>query len=323
MREYGFELALCATLEQSRTDSLVSRQIGAAVATPGNRIADIVCVEAGEEFDRRAAITAETIPDSLLDAQIGPGGWTPVSTLSESAQRAVDRGVEIGYLEQTYRGGRWLVRSVCRYPDWFADLLLIENKPTLDRPGALMDQVQLDASLAVVDRVVVATADYVTGAHLNRLPEAVGVWRIHDTPTQPRIEVVRSPQHLATQSPGIEPMAKHAGRTDIAIVSPAAKERARRRIAERAYGKGWRRHLPACDECDPEASPLEATVPWCQWASRIVDPARDCGPECSGHSPGDGPPSSLDQERAERTLWRHNPSGLQRRQAGFSTFRSE
>jgi len=85
---------------------------------------------------------------------------------------------------------------------------------------------------------VLATASYVTRAHLNRIPEAVGVWRF-DPDTGER-EVVRESTPFEPDAPGVEIREERALQTDVALVDPAAKARKRRRIAERAYGKGWR-----------------------------------------------------------------------------------
>lgn len=59
MREFAFELALCAHLEAD-FEGLVSRQLGASLH--GNRVMDIVCIEPGPAFDTRTRITSEEFP---------------------------------------------------------------------------------------------------------------------------------------------------------------------------------------------------------------------------------------------------------------------
>ncbi|WP_312910435.1 DUF5787 family protein [Natronosalvus caseinilyticus] len=338
MSEFAFELELCAALEARRA-GILARQLGGSVASPGARILDVVCVEPGPEFDRRTAITADSIPDAALEADVGTGRaryWKDCFDCHpERARRAVERAVEIGFFESERRNGREYVRQVARYPDWYVKLIGIENKPDLGRPGDLETQLRLDVSLALVDEAVLATESYVTRAHLNRIPEEVGVWRVHrDAPAAPtggdtgsvddtiEIEVIREPTPLPTAKPGIEPLEYHPGRTDVAVVSPERKVRARRRLAERAYGKGWRTYeFPACAACGP----LErdgATLPHCQWAGRVVDASSECGPACPGYEPVEecDIQVNLEAERDERTPWVADPAGKRRRQSGLDRF---
>ena len=328
MSEFAFELELCATVE-AQSDGIVSRQLGAGVTAPGGRIVDVVRVDPGPAFEDRLGLTPETIPQAAIDADVGPGRARPVTDAFEchpnQARRIADRAVEIGFFERERRAGREYVRQVARYPDWFGRLTGIENKPDLGSPGALATQLRTDVSLAVFDSVILATESYVTGAHLHRLPSAVGVWRVHREETPIRIEVVREPSALPTEKPGIEPLAEKPGRTDVAVVSPAAKARTRRRIAERAYGKGWRTFsMPACGACDPTAADRfgddSVTLPYCRWAGRLVDAESECGPDCSAHDPA--PPVSVDTEtqRASRTPWVADPPEWTRRQASLDRF---
>ncbi|ELZ12311.1 hypothetical protein C479_05868 [Halovivax asiaticus JCM 14624] len=333
MREFAFELELCAALEERR-EGIVARQLGASVANPGGRIVDVVIVEPGPQFDRRRALTAETIPDVLLAADIGPGRWTPWRTAldchPDRAHQAVEHGVEIGYLERTRRNGRDCVRQVARYPtDWTERLVAIENKPDLGTPGDLERQLRTDVSLALVDEIVLATESYVTGAHLNRIPPEVGVWRVHregdDDIELPTIEVVREPSPLPVEEPGIEPLASHPGRTDIGIVSPVEKATARRRLAERAYGKGWRTYaFPPCASCSGTDvggnDEPTATLPNCSWKERAIDAASECGTSCPGYEPADPVAVDLVVEREARTPWVADPEPSTRRQVGLDRF---
>jgi len=318
VREFGFELSLCARLERDR-DAVVSRQLGAGVH--GRRVVDTVLVDPGPDIDERAAITAETIPPEAIESPVGPGRARRLSEAfdvrPDRARAIVDRAVEVGFFERERRDGHTYVRQTTRYPEeWFVGLLGVENKPDLDRPGALETQLLTDVHLAVLDRVVLATASHVTGAHLNRLPDAVGVWQFD--PDTGEHTVLREPTQLPVEDGGIEIRDRSPGRTDIALATPAEKTRVRRRLAERAYGKGWRTYeLPACARVDPDADGL----PVCPWKGRVVRPATDCGPACDGHEPADPPDVDVEPRRVARTPWDPDPAGRQRRQAGLDRYR--
>ena len=332
MSEFAFELELCAHLED-RDDGILARQLGASVADPGGRILDIVRLEPGAAFDDRTAITDESIPDAAIEADVGPGRaryWKDAFDCRPvRARRATERACEIGFFERERRNGRTYVRQVARYPDWYDRIVGIENKPDLGRPGDLEAQLRTDASLGLVDEIVLATESYVTRAHLNRIPDSVGVWRVHrgDGATVDGdlgIEVVREPTPLPVDEPGVEPLEFHPGRTDIAIVDPEAKARGRRRIAERAYGKGWRTYaFPDCGACRADDS-SGATLPYCEWNGRVVDAGSECGPSCRGHDPvpgtGSGSDIDLEAERDRRTPWVGTPEGKRRRQSGLDRF---
>ncbi|WP_122088096.1 DUF5787 family protein [Halalkalicoccus subterraneus] len=318
MREFAFELSLCAHLEDE--GGIVARQLGGAVAAPGSRILDIVHVEAGPEFDARAAITPETIPARAIEAAVGVGRARPVNELAPAdatyARAGIERAVDVGFFKRERRGGREYVRQTTRYPDeWFSTVTAIENKPDLSTPGDLERQLRFDVSLGLVDRVVLATGSYVTRAHLNRIPEPVGVWRFVDG----KREVIREPQSLNPGDWGVELREQRSIRTDVSMVPPGEKARKRRRIAERAYGKGWRVAPPACAEGSVETH-AGASVPYCTHYDRIVDPG-ECGPSCPGYEPDDPPAADLDDERDRRTPWIAEPAGTKRRQAGLDRFR--
>jgi len=327
VREYGFELRLCARLEREAA-WLVSRQLGASLH--GKRVVDVVQVEPGPEFDARAAITAETIPDRAIAADVGPGrarhwraafGVQPAHSEEHPAhdRAAMERAVEVGFLERERRAGRTYVRQAARYPDWFGRLRGIENKPDLDDPGDLALQLRRDVSLAALDEVVLATASHVTGAHLNRIPDAVGVWRV-DPDTGERT-VVREPTPLDADGPGLEVIAEHPGRTEVRPVTADGKALVRRRLAERAYGKGWRTwDLPGCGNCEAGACAGAEGLPHCTHHDRLVHPAADCGPDCPGYEPADPPAVDPDAERDRRTAWEVDPEGRARRQAGLDRF---
>ena len=321
--EFAFELELCATLEVER-DAVVARQLGGGVAVPGGRVLDAVLVEPGPSFDERAAITDETIPADAIDADLGPGKFRPVTDAinarPDRARSVAERAAEVGFVELDRRCGRQCARQVARYPsDWFVDIVGVENKPDLGSPGALRDQLRTDVSLGLLDRVVLATGSYVTDAHRNRIPDDVGIWRYHRD--ERRLEVVREPRRLPTDDYGVELLERHPGRADVAVVTPSAKASARRRIAERAYGKGWRTfELPPCDRISAGTCHGAACLPQCAWKDRIVRPASECGPDCAGFEPADPPSVDRRSERAARTPWVADPPGRQRTQTGLDRF---
>ncbi|MFB6143362.1 MAG: DUF5787 family protein [Halorientalis sp.] len=321
MREFAFELSLCAHLEAER-EAVVARQLG--TACHGSRVMDVVAVEPGPGFDRRAAITDEAIPAPAVESDAGPGAaryWKDALDVHpDRAESVIDRAVDLGFFERERRNGRTYVRQTTRYPDdWFDSLVGIENKPDLGRPGDLERQLRTDVSLGLLDAVVLATASHVTGAHENRIPEAVGIWRF-DPATGER-EVVREPTPLDPDGPGIELRARHAGRAEVEPVTAAEKARQRRRVAERAYGKGWRTYdLPACGECESASRFGSDGLPHCDWAERLVDPASECGPDCPGHDPAAPPAVDADAARDARQPWVADPEGVAREQAGLDRF---
>jgi len=316
VREFAFELALCAAIEDG--ESLLGRQLGTAVH--GRRVMDVVAVEPGPAFDERAAISAETIPAAAIESDVGPGRarfWKDAFDCHpETARGAIERAVAVGFFERERRGGRTYVRQTARYPDdWFGRLRGIENKPDLGRPGDLETQLLTDVELALLDEVVLATASHVTGAHLNRIPEAVGVWEFD--PETGDLTVVRDPETLPTTEPGVDVLERTPARTDVRIATAAEKARQRRRVAERVYGKGWRPdEYPACAVVDPDDDGL----PYCPWAERVVHPGVDCGADCAGHDPAEPPAVDVAGLRAAGSSWRPDPDGRRRQQAGLDRF---
>jgi len=354
VREYGFELRLAAHLERSvattaggeRTQGRVSteagrdpavadlepggilaRQLGTSVAGVGARVMDLVYVEPGPEFDARRRLSAATIPPLAIESEVGIGRFTPVSRAidapPEIATHVAETAAEAGFFELGRRSGTAVVRQTTRYPAWYGGLIGIENKPDLASPGDLAAQLRQDVSLGVLDAVILATESYVTRAHLNRLPDAVGVWQVDLSAASP-IEVRRPPEPLGADEPGFEILAEQPGQFEVEPVSPGAKARQRRRIAERAYGKGWRTfELPACANASPTDVAETAGLPGCDWKGRLVDPAAECGPGCGGHEPAPPPAVDLDAERARRTPWVEDPPGVARRQADLAHFRED
>ncbi|MFB6086672.1 MAG: DUF5787 family protein [Halodesulfurarchaeum sp.] len=332
MREYDFELRLAALLErdglpgrlEADEPGILARQLGTSVVGSGSRILDLVAVEPGPAFDERVALTEETIPPLALESSVSVGNFRPVRTAIDAppavAQRVAERAAEVGFFELARRDGRPVARQVARYPDWFSTLVGIENKPDLGRPGDLAAQLRRDVSLRVLDHVVLATASHVTGAHRHRLPDPVGIWRVD--PDEPRVEVIREPEPLSPAEPSFEIRAEQPGQFDVSFVPGAAKARQRRRIAERAYGKGWRpAAVPGCSNFSLERVAGAGGLPGCSWAGRLVEPAAECGPDCPGFEAGQAVDVDPISERARRTPWEPDPPGRARKQAFLDRFR--
>ncbi|MEF8822105.1 MAG: DUF5787 family protein [Halovenus sp.] len=315
MREFGFELALCAHLEAEET--IVSRQLG--TSCHGSRVMDIVSITPGPEFDDRRAITAETIPPLAIESDVGAGTATywkhAFDCHPDRARDVVDAAVDCGFFERERHKSRTHVRQSVRYPDWYGTIRGIENKPDLDCPGDLETQLLTDIELGLLDEVVLATSSYVTGAHRNRIPDPVGIWRFD--PDSGERTVVREPSRLPVSEPGIEITSRSSTRTEIEIATSDEIERQRRRVAERAYGKGWRTYdLPPCARIDPDG----AGLPYCPWKERLVRPAEDCGDCCDGYEPADRPAVDPDTVRAERSAWEPEPAGRSRTQGSLDNY---
>ncbi len=319
--EFAFEVALSARLESDR-DAVITRQLG--TACHGNRVMDLVVVDPGPGFAERTAITPERIPLPAIESAVGPGRaryWKDAFEIGpDRAEAVVERAVELGFFERERRNGRTYVRQTARYPeDWFERLVGIENKPDLGRPGDLQTQLRKDVSLGLLDAVILSTESHVTGAHLNRIPEAVGIWRFF--PDTGEREVIREPTPLAPTEPGIDVLERRTARTDVAVVTAEEKRRQRRRVAERAYGKGWRTYdFPDCAEVEAAERFGRGGLPYCAWKGRIVDPARECGPDCAGYDPAGAPDVDAAAERADGQPWEPDPEGRQRRQSGLDRF---
>jgi len=316
VQEFAFELSLCATLESER-DTVLSRQLGTQVHD--RRVMDIVAVDPGPEFDERTAITPERIPSPAIESRAGPGRaryWKDAFDCHpDRARDAIDRAVDCGFFERERRNGRTYVRQTTRYPDWYDRLVGIENKPDLDRPGALQTQLLTDVKLGLLDAVVLATASHVTGAHRNRIPDEVGIWQFD--PESGERAVLRDPSPLPTDEHGTEIVDRGSARTEIEIATPTEIERARTKIAERAYGKGWRTYdLPACARIEAD----DAGLPYCPWKGRLVRPVEDCGTACDGHDSAETPEIDMAAIRASRSPWEPAAEGRQRSQSGLDQF---
>ncbi|QZA88661.1 hypothetical protein K0C01_00335 [Salinarchaeum sp. IM2453] len=319
--EFTFELSLCAYLETQR-DAIIARQLGAGVDSSGRRIIDIAIAEPGPRFEFRASLTAESIPIDLIEAPIGPGTFRSASDAIDRPvkhrQDLIERGAEIGFIEKRRNSGTAEIRQVVRYPyRWYSNLIGIENKPDLSSPGKLIDQLQFDVSLGLFDNVILATATRVTDVHLNRIPEEVGVWVYSP---EDGIEVVRQAEQLQPNAYGIELVSHNSDHSQISPVSEKAKQQARQRIAERAYGKGWRvSSLPECQSCNFQSRHGTPCLPFCVEKQQVVSPSGDCV-SCSLRSDESTHQYDPTDERDRRTPWKANPTGYQHKQAGLDRF---
>ena len=311
---------LCAHLEAT-TDAIIARQLGGGVASTGGRIFDIVLIDPGNELANRQAITSEAIPIEAIVSDVGVGEarqWPTNQDLHpQHAERIKERAITVGFFESAPAIGPSMVRQTTPYPDWIGSITAIENKPSLDRPGDLEMQLQRDVSLGLVDAVILATESHVTGAHLNRIPDEVGVWRIHTTGETITREVVREPTPLDSADWGIEIGDGSSTTRHIATVMPSDKEQARIQLAERAYGKGWRPSLPHCSRAATACMDGTKTLPYCQWKDVIIDPV-GCTTACPEFDAAPPPPVDLRAEREARTPWIADPPGVTRKQAGLT-----
>uniref|UniRef100_UPI00037A16AF DUF5787 family protein n=1 Tax=Halarchaeum acidiphilum TaxID=489138 RepID=UPI00037A16AF len=265
--EFGFELRVCAWAERywepadADSHALVARQLGTQ-----RRRWDTIVVEADPDALRaRAAFGADELDPDLLDVvRHAPASWTfyrdalpdpgyPWRYVREAIHRASARGV----LEERKRGNRIEIRRIAPYPDWVRRIVAIENKPDLDAAAArdLADQLERDVALGLADEVWVATRADATRALVTEMPSAAGVLSF-DAPASSEAsdeaeaaratrdpsmdaDVAWHPRALDPDATGVR-VTEHGDPTAFEYVAPAEKRGTRRRIAERAYGRGWR-----------------------------------------------------------------------------------
>nr|WP_303704315.1 DUF5787 family protein [Haloquadratum walsbyi] len=299
----------------------MSRQLGAAVAHPGRRVIDICGVVPGSDFDTRSSITDTRIPERAVAGPAGVGTSVRRSNAidgsPQTTEAAIEQAIAADFFTVENHSGHDHIRQTTRYPtEWFDRLIGIENKPDLTRPGDLTRQLRVDISLGLFNTVILATETHVTRAHLNRIPDAVGVWQF-DSDTDDRT-VIRQPAELKTETPGIELGSDHSDHTEVHPVSSKEKLRARRRIAERAYGKGWRNYtLPTCAHAETQPDGR----PYCAKFDCVINPAQSCDTDCPEYTHAEPPDWDKNILRDTRSPWTHNPPGVRRRQSGLDRFR--
>lgn len=298
VKEFGFELRVCAWAERHWQPSgdgrvLVARQLGTR-----SRRWDTVIIETTETaLTQRAAFGPERLDSDLLFvAQHAPTGWDyyrdclpdpgyPWRYVRESIHRAADRG----FIETRRDGNRIEIRRRYRYPDWVDRIVAIENKPDLDASAArrLAEQLEHDVALGLADEVWLATnttGDDIEPALLEAMPVDVGILAVDADGIH--AERVWNPRTLDASSPGVRPTDRCDGRIDFEYADADWKQRKRLEIAERAYERGWRSYAetmrPDCRhfELRDPAGPF----PWC--AAKEREPtATECSGRCVDFEP--------------------------------------
>ncbi|MBP2252310.1 hypothetical protein J2754_002653 [Halarchaeum solikamskense] len=346
--EFGFELRVCAWAERHWTPAdpdsrvLVARQLGTQ-----RRRWDTVLVEADPAGLRaRAAFGPDELDADLLDVvRYAPADWTyyrdalpdpgyPWRYVREAIHRASARGV----LEERKRSNRIEIRRIAPYPDWVRRVVAIENKPDLDASAAraLADQLERDVALGLADEVWVATRADRTRALVTEMPSAAGVLTVEATDdagggrTDGRLpgatrapaidaDVAWHPRALDPDASGVR-VTDHGDPTTFEYVAPAEKRETRARIAERAYGRGWRAYAdtmrPDCRAFDLRRAG-DGHVPYCHAKDR-EQTAAECSGSCAEFAPEPpgwrqrgwpiegGPGSAVKRLLAERRR-RHRP----------------
>jgi len=293
--EFGFELRVCAWAEAhwepAASDSrvLVARQLGTQ-----RRRWDTVVVEADPAGLReRAAFGARELDPELRSlAERAPAEWTyyrdalpdpgyPWRYVREAIHRASARGV----LDERKRGNRIEIRRIAPYPEWVRRVVAVENKPDLDASAAraLSDQLERDVALSLADEVWVATEADATSALVAEMPVSAGVLTVAEDAD---VSVAWHPRSLDPDGTGVR-VTEHGDPTTFEYVSPAEKRETRARIAERAYGRGWRSYVETmradCRTFDLARGP-DGYVPYCHAKGR-EQTAAECSGSCASFAP--------------------------------------
>ena len=190
MKEFGFELRVCAWAERNWPPGtgdgspIVARQLGTK-----RRRWDTIVVETAESglAGRAPFGEARLGSDLLFVARHAPASWAyyreclpdpgyPWRYVREAIHEADDRG----FLGTRRDGNRIEIRRRYRYPEWVDRIVAIENKPDLDAAAArrLGEQLEHDVALGLADEVWLATeatAEGVEPALLEAMPVEVGI----------------------------------------------------------------------------------------------------------------------------------------------------
>ncbi len=308
MKEFGFELRLCAwaernwpPLDESDGVSLVARQLGTK-----HRRWDTVVIETTDTgLTDRAPFDTERLDSDLLHvARNAPSSWTyyrdalpdpgyPWRYVREAVHRASDRG----FLDTRRVGNRIEIRRRYRYPDWVDRIIAIENKPDLDAAAArvLAEQLEHDIALGLADEVWLATSATDAGiepALLEAMPVEVGVLAVSDLHRGATVEPIWNPRTLGVTDPGTRILDRPTGgSTDrsaarFEYADPDWKRRKRLEIAERAYERGWRSYAETMrTDCRGfELRDPTGPFPWCALKSR-EQTAAECSARCREFEP--------------------------------------
>jgi hypothetical protein len=257
----------------------VARQLGTQ-----QRRWDTVVVEADPErlAARRQFGDRELDSDLLHIVRHAPTEWAwyrealpepdyPWRYVRESIHRADDRGI----LKTRRSGNRIEIKQIAPYPDWVDRLIAIENKPDLDASAArqLADQLQHDVDTALADEVWVATAKTdrrVEPALLESLPVEAGILT---TDFEEGVDVdSASVEWYPTRLTSGQESDQHNRRLE---------------LAERAYGRGWRRYYktmrPDCRQFQLRRAG-RVLLPWCE-AKACHQSSTVCGSSCGDFEP--------------------------------------
>ncbi|QCJ48049.1 DUF5787 family protein [Haloprofundus sp. MHR1] len=293
--EFVFELLTCRWAERAwppesdRESALVvARQLGTK-----RRRWDTVVVEADPEaLAARAAFGDDELDSNLLHvARHAPAEWTwyrdalphpgyPWRYVLAAIHRAAARGV----VEKRRKGRRIEIRRIAPYPDWIRRIVAIENKPDLDASAAraLSGQLEHDVETALADEVWLATAATdaaVEPALLESIPVDVGILAL-DFSAGVRADA----GEVAWYPSSLSPRADGDG-----VDSGDCGDRAetRLRLAERAYGRGWRSyHSTMRQDCRhfELRRAGDALLPWCAAKGRHQT-AAECAGSCGSFQP--------------------------------------
>ncbi|WP_224450080.1 DUF5787 family protein [Haloprofundus salilacus] len=295
--EFVFELLTCRWAERAwppdgdRTSALVvARQLGTK-----RRRWDTVVVEADPEgLAARAAFGADELDSDLLHVvRHAPAEWTwyrdtlphpgyPWRYVLAAIHRAAARGV----VEKRRNGRRIEIRRIAPYPDWVRRIVAVENKPDLDASAAraLSGQLEHDVEAALADEVWLATATTgaaVEPALLEDIPVDVGILALDFSEG-----VTADAGEVAWYPSSLSPETDESGETD-ETDDRTDRVETRLRLAERAYGRGWRSYhetmRPDCRFFELRRAG-DALLPWCA-AKKRHQTAAECSGSCTSFQP--------------------------------------
>ncbi|PSQ51582.1 hypothetical protein BRD20_09990 [Halobacteriales archaeon SW_8_65_20] len=303
--EFLFELRVCRWAEQHwpptgdrdlDSSVLVARQLGIR-----SRRYDTLVFECDTAaLDARGVLGEDRLePDMLHVLTNAPSSYgyyrdvLPDPGYSWSHVRETIHDADARGLVDTRRdGNRIEIRRRYRYPDWVNRVIAIENKPDLSASAAdaLIDQIERDVALGLADEVWVATEttdEEVSPALFERLPVEAGILAVGDEVNVAWNATALEPEERGTRildRPDGGSYDQSAARFEYA--SPDWKRAKRRRIAERAYERGWRSYVetmrPDCRAFELRSP--DTPLPYCRAKERHVT-AAECRHACESFAP--------------------------------------
>lgn len=262
--EFVFELHACRWAEltwppddrESDSAVLVSRQLGSR-----RRRWDTIILECDPaKLQQRRKFGPEHLDGDLLHVvRHAPADWAwyqdalphpgyPWRYVREAIHEADDRGI----IETRRRSRKIELRRKWPYPDWVKRIVAIEHKPdlTASAADALAQQLEFDVALSLADEVWLATqttSETREPALFESMPVEVGIIALD--PETLASSILWHPRTLSADRPGTRILERPTGgahdqsAATFDVVDPAEKASMRRRIAERAYERGWRSAL--------------------------------------------------------------------------------